>query len=93
MEMLENARRFSNGVPEGGERVVLFEHPGEKRQSVRRGLAGLAPEADPRRGRGQGLGGREGPSSRTMPEITTQPTASSQSPWRIIDFSGMQPVP
>lgn len=41
----------------------------------------------------QGLPGRLGPSSRTVPTITTQPTASSHSPWRIMDFRGMQPVP
>jgi hypothetical protein len=41
----------------------------------------------------QGLGGRDGPSKRTVPTITTQPTASSQSPWRIMALRGMHPVP
>ena len=40
-----------------------------------------------------GLGGNDGPNSKTVLTITTQPTTSSHSPWRIMAFRGMQPVP
>jgi hypothetical protein len=74
--------------------VVLFEQPGEKGQAgcaeTRTQLGGNAIE---RSGIDQGLGGNEGPNSKTVPTITTQPITSSQSPWRIMAFKGMQPVP